>query len=412
MKLPIDIGPLVHSAAFRRVWIGSTATAFGSQLGAFAAALHVWQETNDALLLGAIGMAKAVPLIVFAVIGGTASDRLDRKTVALIAASGQTASAAALAVVLLISPGAIPALFVLVFVQSAFTAYGAPARRSFVAMLLPPEQVGAGVALTNVSFQVSMLLGPACAGLISALWSTPVCFIVEALGLAIAFYGISRIPRQPSRQSSPSKSALHDTFQGFAYLARKPILAVAMLSDLNATVFAMPVALFPVINSEKFGGDPLLLGLYAPALAAGGLIAGFAAGAYSARKRPGIIMLGAGIVWAGSILGFSLSPTILIALFFLLVAGAADTVAVVTRGTLIQLAVEEEYRGRVSGADYVVGVAGPEVGNARAGLVASFTTGAASAAIGASLSLVGAVLLTALGRKARAYTVEGSLANR
>ncbi|MBT1672836.1 MFS transporter [Curtobacterium flaccumfaciens] len=405
-RLSVDITPLRESAGFRRIWIGSTATAFGSQLGAFAAALQVWDQTNNAALLGLIGVIKAAPLIIFAVVGGTASDRISRRAVALISAVGQTASTAILAVVLLLKSDAIVTLFILVLLQSAFTAYGAPARRSFVAMLLPSQQIGAGLALTNISFQLSMLVGPALAGVIAAVWSPPICFVLEALGLSVAFYGLLRLPAEASKPGSRKQNAIVDTLDGFRYLFKRPVLAVAMLSDLNATVFAMPVALFPVINAERFGGDPTTLGLFAPALAVGGLVASAAARLYSSAARPGVVMMASGVTWAAALLSFGLSPALPLALFFLAVAGFADTVAVVTRGTLIQLAVDEQYRGRVSGADYIVGVGGPEIGNARAGLTASITSGSTSIVLGAAASIVGALLLSALGKQARSYQAQ------
>lgn len=68
------------------------------------------------------------------------------------------------------------------------------------------------------------------------------------------------------------------------------------------------------------------------------------------------------------------SPGLPLTLLLLAVAGASDSVAVVARGTVLQAATPDAYRGRVGSVEQIVGVAGPELGNFRAGLVAGLTS--------------------------------------
>lgn len=86
-------------------------------------------------------------------------------------------------------------------------------------------------------------------------------------------------------------------------------------------------------------------------------------------QRTGVVLLACGAVWGTSLAGIGLTGSLAVVLLLLGVAGAADTWAVISRGTIVQLTTPESYRGRVSAMEHVVGAAGPQLGNFRAGLV-------------------------------------------
>ena len=93
-------------------------------------------------------------------------------------------------------------------------------------------------------------------------------------------------------------------------------------------------------------------------------------------------------VWAAALACFGVTHALWIGLAFLAVAGAADTISVVSRSSIVQHATPDSLRGRVNALDYLVGVSGPQLGNFRAGLVASSTSGATSALLGGVASMI------------------------
>ncbi|MGO2042518.1 MAG: MFS transporter, partial [Cellulosimicrobium funkei] len=161
---------------------------------------------------------------------------------------------------------------------------------------------------------------------------------------------------------------------GWSIVWRKPTLRGAFATDVAATVLAMPISLFPLVNEIRFDGDPRTLGLFLSAVAVGGIGAGLLSGAVTRATRSGALQLAAAATWGVALAGFGLAGPLWLALACLAVAGAADTVSVVTRGALVQLETPDEFRGRVSSVEHVVGVAGPEVGNFRGGVLASLTS--------------------------------------
>jgi hypothetical protein len=105
-------------------------------------------------------------------------------------------------------------------------------------------------------------------------------------------------------------------------------------------------------------------------------------------------MLAGSAAWGAALALFGLAPDPWTGLACLVLAGAADTVSVVSRGTVVQLHTPAELLGRVGAAEQIVGQAGPDLGNLRAGLVADATSGTA-AAVGGGLLCLGAVAAVA-----------------
>src|SRR6185436_9931032 len=135
-----------------------------------------------------------------------------------------------------------------------------------------------------------------------------------------------------------------------------------------AMVLSMPMSLFPLVNAERFGGNPRTLGLFLTAIAVGGVAASVFSGVFTRLRRPGVVMLAGSAAWGLALTLFGLTTNPWLGLGFLALAGAADTVSVVSRSTVVQLHTPDELLGRVAAAEQIVGQAGPDLGNLRAGL--------------------------------------------
>ncbi len=194
----------------------------------------------------------------------------------------------------------------------------------------------------------------------------------------------------PTSASRPGPRAITE---GIGYIGRTKVLAGAFLADLNATIFGLPVALFPAINAERFGGDPRTLGLFMTAIGVGGLISAALSGPVRHVSRQGRAMLVTVAVWGAAFAGFALAPSLWLTLSLLAVAGAADTFTVVFRGAIVQATTPEELRGRVTAADYVVGAGGGQLGNLEAGALGSLTSPVTSALAGGLITMAGALVI-------------------
>ena len=388
----VDVRPLRTSPAFRRLWIGTAAIRFSGQMAVVAVLYQVWDLTRSPLWTGAIGVANAVPMIVLGLLGGTIADTVDRRRVVLLTSLGAVVAGALLAAQAVAGVGSAVLVLGLVALQTSCTALGTASRRAFVPRLLPPSQVAAGVALDHVTFQVAMLAGPAVAGVVLAQWGLGWSYAVDAVAILFSLHGVSRLP--PMRpDGGAARAGLRATGEGLAFLWRRPVVRAALATDLAATVLSMPIALFPVLNQERFGGDPHTLGLFLSAVAVGGTVAGLLSGVITGAARSGAVLLVSAGMWGLALTGFGLVDGLVATLAWLAVAGAADTVSVISRGTLVQLGTPDGFRGRISSVEYAVGAGGPGLGDARAGLIASLLSASAAAVSGGVACMVAVAVI-------------------
>jgi MFS family permease len=391
-RLLADVTPLRTSPAFRRLWVAGVLSGIGSMMTVFAVALQVYLLTHSSAAVGLIGLADAVPAITCGLLAGGLIDAVDRRRLVLGTSVGQLVVSAAFAAQAFAGLRSLALLYALVGVQSVVGAVSAPAKRTFMPRLLPGEQVPAGAALTMLGMHASMVAGPSLAGLIAATGGLKLCYAVDAVSFLAALYAVFRLPamRPDGAGTRPGVRALVD---GWHFVRRNRVLSGVLLTDLNATVLAMPVALFPAINAERFGGSPRTLGMLTTALAVGGILGSGLSGPLGRIRRQGRAVLVASAVWGVVLACFGLVDGLAATLALLVAAGVADVSSVVLRTTIVQVATPDSYRGRVSSAEYVVGAACPELGNFRAGAVASLSSPGVSALSGGLACVAGAGLI-------------------
>src|ERR1700733_6268044 len=398
-RLLADVRPLRESAAFRWLWAGSTLWAVGGAMTMFAVPLQVYEITRSTLAVGAIGVAQVIPTVAIGLLGGAIADAVDRRKLVLVISGGSAAVSAGLAAQAFAGLRAVWLLYALVAVSASLSAINAPVRRTFIRSLLPADQLTAGLALNRLSFQIMLTTGPALAGLIAAApgLGLGACYLIDAASFAGSLYGVARLPALPRAALPQSTGAARPgpraVAAGVRYIGRSRVLAGAFLADLNATIFGLPIALFPAINAERYGGDPRTLGLFTSAIGVGGLISAALSGPVGRIVRQGRAMLCAVAVWGAAFAGFAIATTLWLTLVMLAIAGAADTFTVVFRGTIVQQTTPDEFRGRVTAADYVVGVSGGQLGNLEAGALGSLTSPAISALAGGLMTVAGAVVI-------------------
>lgn len=140
-RLLFDLSPLTSSAAFRRLWIGSTLSALGSQMTTFAVALQVYRQTHSSAAVGAIGLIAALPAIGFGLFGGAVIDAVDRRRLALLTSALLAAVSGVFAAQAFLDLRQLWVLYLLTAGQSLLNSIDAPARRTFLPRLLSVDKI-------------------------------------------------------------------------------------------------------------------------------------------------------------------------------------------------------------------------------------------------------------------------------
>ena len=403
----VDVRPLTEIPVFRAFWIGTTVNGLGSQLGSFALLYYVWVLSHSAVLVGLSGLVQAVPLAITGLIGGTLADRMNRRTLLVATRLTQFVVSGVLAAIVLAGDGSVALVYAFMAISSALSAIAYPSAQTFAPRLLDGRRLAAGLALMRLSSMFAMLAGPLAAGVIVAHFGVGVCLAIDTVTFLASLWGILQLPKDASLpQNDAAAGDGRGMLTALRHLVRTPVLVGAFVTDLNATVLAMPTALFPVVNAERFGGSPVTLGLMLPAVGLGGIVAGVLSGRITRQPRQGVVMVVCCAIWGAGMVAFGVGGWLPLALLGLFIAGAADTGTVVSRGTIVQRSTPDALRGRINSLDFLVGAGGPSLGDLRAGLVASVTSGAASAVIGGAACVVGAGVIAAAIPSLRAWRAD------
>jgi MFS family permease len=396
VKLLADLTPLRESPAFRRLWVGSTLSVVGGAMTSFALGLQVWDLTRSTAAVGLVALVTLLPLLAVGLFGGALIDAVDSRRLVLGCTCALAAVSALLTAQAWLGLDQLGLLYALAAIQSAFAAVNEPGRRSLTPALLPARQLAPAQALQRISFQVMMIVGPALAGLVAGAPHLGLrgCYLIDTASFGCALYGVGSLPKSLTSENSPSghseRTLLSSVAAGFSFIGRTPVLAGAFLTDVCATFFGLPTSLFQALNAERFHGDPRTLGLFTAAVGVGGMVTAVLSGPLKHVTRQGAAMLAGATIWRAAFAVFAVAHSLWLTLLALGVAGAADTITVVARGTIVSIVTPSGLRGRVMAADYVVG---PQLGSVEAGAVGSLATPVISALSGGLLVIAGTAVI-------------------
>ena len=390
-RLLVDVSPLRASRDFRLLFSGQLVSMMGNQITIVAVAIQVYDLTRSTFQVGAISLVSLPFLVGGSLLGGTVGDVVDKRRLLAWSALGLSALTGLIAANAALTHPSLLALYVLAALTAGLSGFSNPARNAAIPRLVAGDKLIAAYSLNQTTIQLATVAGPALGGVLAAIY-LPLAFGTDAVSfLAIFAATLAMSPLPPLADARrPGFGAIRE---GFAYLKGRQILQGVYLLDLNAMILGMPSALFPAFAAQRFHAGSVVVGLLFAAPGVGGLIGAFTTGWVQLVRRRGLVVVVAVIVWGLAIAGFGVSSILWVALVLLAVAGWADVISAVLRNTILQTAVPEAFRTRLSSIQMAVVTGGPRLGNFEAGAVAAIATPAISAVSGGLGCAIGAVLL-------------------
>lgn len=398
----IDLTPLKASAEFRRLFAGQALSEFGTQITFVAVPLQVYVRTRSTAMVGLLALCETVPLVVLPIVGGAIADTVERRRLLMIAQAIAATLSLSLAVNAFLPEPHVWVLFAFSFLwASAYSLYS-PAFRAWPARLLSPDLYTSALALEVVYYQSAALVGPVLAGVISVKLGFEYAYLLDTVSYLAVIVALARM--HPSPPTAERTSAGWSTIVGgIRFLRGKQVLQGTFWIDLNAMIFGLPVALYPAFVLDVLDASPSLVGLLYSAEALGALLVALVSGRAKHVRRQGLVTLVACMCWGAGIVGFGLSPTLWVALVFLMLASASDMVSGLFRDAILKTVTPDEMRGRLEGISLSVVGTGPSLGNGEAGLLASVTGVRFSIVSGGVACIVGAGVLALLLPRYRRY---------
>jgi len=398
----IDISPLRKYPDFRRLWTSGLISYFGSMITYVALPFQIKELTNSYIAVGLMGAVELIPLIVFGLYGGVLADKVDRRKMILlteIALGLMTFS------LFLNSQMAKPSLIWIYIVAGTFAALDGlqrPSADAILPRLVGHEDLPAASALMSLRWQTGVITGPALAGILLATTGTGTAYLVDVATFVISILFILRVKSvKPNEKNlAPTISAMRE---GIKYATSRKDLLGTYLVDIAAMFFAMPNALFP------FWADQLnatwALGLFYAAGTVGSLIVTLTSGWVKNYHFHGRAVFLAAFGWGAAITLAGISNSLILILFFLALAGAADMVSGIFRSAIWNQSIPDELRGRLAGIELLSYSVGPLGGQMRAGTFAAVTNLKTSVISGGLLCIGFVSIATAALPKFRKYDV-------
>lgn len=370
---------------YRRLWLGQLTTSMGQGMDQTARAWLVYSLTGSAWQLGLVSALRGMPFLLFGVLAGVAADRYGRKKQLIIAQVVNAILNATLATLILTGRIEIWQVYITAFLNGTVQTFQQPARQVLINDLVGEKHLMNAISLNSAAFNVSRSIGPAvCGVLITAfaqasrpLAGVDIAYYVQAgmYGLATVWTGRIVVPRVASRVSyaveAASQSIMSSANEGIAYIASHRLILALMVLGLAPIILGNPyTSLMPIFAITIFHGDAGTQGLLLTTAGIGAVLAALGVASLGHRQGNGKLLIVGAASFGLSLVFFSRSPALWMAMVFVFFAGLSNTSYSSQNQTIIQMLAPAELRGRVLGV-YLINRGLMPIGSLLAGGLAS-----------------------------------------
>ena len=363
---------------------------FSYQIAAVAVGWQVYALTGSAFDLGIVGLVQFIPTAALVFVAGHVADRYPRMRVVQMCQLGAALAAIFLAWGTFAGWLNVPEIFAAVAVLGAATAFESPAAAALLPGVTPEGTLQRGTALATAAFQVAMISGPALGGFAYAVVpGAPYALMAAFWLLAGLLNGAIRLDRPIVADAPPTFAAL---FDGIAFVRRNPAILGTISLDLFAVLLGGATALLPIYARDILHTGPWGLGVLRGAPAVGALLMATWLARHTIERRVGTRMFQAVIVFGLATVLFAISHWLWLSVAALAILGAADTVSMVIRISLVQLRTPDAMRGRVGAVNFLFVNASYQLGEFESGMTAALF-GAMPAALLGGIGTIAVALL-------------------
>ena len=352
--------------------------------------------TNSPLWLGLLGLSFALPMIVLPLVGGAVTDRVHRIRLLYITQTGLMLNAFALALLTWLGVVNVWHILATSFIGAALLAFDNPARQALLPELVPPRDLLNALSLNSATYNGAALIGPAIAGVLLAPLGAGSLFFLNGVSYLAVILALTAMRDVRTHSGGKRVSLGEAMLTGLAYAWHtRRILALLVLSALAAIFGRSYQSLVPIFARDIWHGGPQGYGLLLSAAGGGALVGAFGLASLRQLKQQGAVMIVSGLLFSVSIIGFAVSPSLVMGIVLLFIGGVLSTVFGTIIATFVQVATPNELRGRVMSLYAVTLIGLPSLGALGSGASAELLGGIAGAprAVLIGAAILGVVLI-------------------
>lgn len=368
---PHDPYRALRYSEFRWYQVASITLTVATLIQSVVMGWQIYEITHSALSLGLVELAEAVPCLGLMLVGGYAADRMDRRRLSMLASLLMLSGA----LILLFlnrhghTPHTVWPYYGIQFMAGVARAFARPANQAMRTELVPRDALANAATWNSSMFNTALVLGPAIGGLLYGFGGCHVAYATQTglmlISISALLLGVKPKPRATELRTGMWRSLK----EGIAFVSKNQVILGAMSLDLFAVLFGGAPALLPIFASDILKVGPQGLGILRAAPAVGSILTALVLTHLPMRRA------GETLLWAVGVFGlcwivFAFSHSLVLSLLLLAISGAADSVSVVVRQTLVQLRTPPELMGRVSAVSQIFITSSNEVGAFESGLAA------------------------------------------
>jgi MFS family permease len=360
---------LLRQPSFLFFLLSRCLSRFSSQIGAVAIGWQIYDLTGSAFDLGMVGLVQFLPTALLVFVAGQAADRFERKRVMQLCQLAEALTA------LFLCWGCYGGwlneahIFAATFVLGIGGAFESPATAALLPLIAPQGSLQRATALSSGVTQIATIVGPAVGGIAYAVApGLPYGIMLVFWLLGMLFTGAIAIVKsdEPKAAATPN-----DIFAGVRFIRNNPAILGTISLDLFAVLFGGVTALLPIYARDILMAGPSGLGILRAAPAVGALLMTVYLARYAVGRHVGMRMFQSVIVYGAATIVFALSHWMWLSVLALAVLGAADTISVVIRFSLVQLSTPNDMRGRVGAVNFLFINASNQLGQFESGVTAA-----------------------------------------
>jgi len=379
MPAPDSPSPLSRPA-FLHFLSARVGASLAFQIVSVAVGWQVYELSGSALDLGLIGLAQFLPMAALTLVVGHVADRYDRRRIVAICMAIEALATLTLAVAALHGLGGRPLIYATLIVMSSARAFEAPTLTTLIPAIVPRAWLPRATALSSSGGQIAQIAGPALGGVGYGLGAGWIYCVAAALYLtAFASIASMAIDRPPPRKEPATWRTL---FAGITFIFQRRLLLGTLSLDLFAVLLGGATALLPIFAKDILNAGPWALGALRAAPACGAMLMSLALARLSLGEHVGRLLFGALLLFGVATTVFGLSTSIPLSVAALVVLGAADSISVVVRSSLVQLNTPDHMLGRVSAVNTLFVSASNQLGEFESGMLAALVGAVPAVVIG------------------------------
>ncbi|MBV8070093.1 MAG: MFS transporter [Acidobacteriaceae bacterium] len=376
----------LRNRPFRALWIAFLVSSVGTWMQIVAQSLLVLRLSHgSAFALGCVSLCQASAFFLFALVGGSFADRLDRRRLLIVSQSTLMLLATTLGFLTLLNLITVSVIAGMAFLSGVILSFDQPARAALISTLVPQEDLVNAISLQSAVFNGASVAGPALAGLIIDHIGLSADFFLNALSFGGVIFALALLPTKPGLPPRREK-LIRQIKEGLRSVQRDSLL-LSSLTLYGMLLFAGPSLplLLPVLAVGRLHITASTLGFLFAAAGFGAVLGALILGSLHTASLP--LARAAVVSWCIALAVAGTSTSVPLTFCALLLLGTSQSIVGSTTSTLLQTRVPPQQRGRVMSLNSLLVMGVRPLGDFPAGALisgigASFTAVASAAMVG------------------------------